>query len=138
MYLGRFQVGGTVPLRLRCMTDTFVPTVPDDPPVVHVFNGSNTKLLATRMPVDERYVLDGSFRYPLFLGSGHAVGHYTVVYYFALSGNMKTKEDCFEIIPGGSANGAVSAAYFYERPEANYILQGLEDGSLIKRRNPTV
>lgn len=138
MWMGRYQVGGSVPLRLRCKTDAGVPTFPDNPPMVHVFDGSNTLLLAKQMPVEERYIGTGRFNYPLFLGSGYTAGHYTVVYYFALSSVMKAMQDTFEVIPNGSTSGAVTAAYFYERPEANYVLQGSEDGSLTKRRGPSV
>lgn len=138
MYLGRYQLGGTVPLRLHCETPTHAIVMPDHPPAAHVFDGSNTKQFAGLIPIDERYVLTGSFRYPLFLGSGYTVGHYSIVYYYVISGVMYSKADTFEVVPGGDTHGAVAAAYFYERPEANYIIQALEDGSLVKRRNPTI
>ena len=138
MWIGRYQNGASVPLRLRCRTDDGVPTFPDDPPVAHVFDGSNAKQSVAMMPVEERYIGTGRFKSTLFLNSAYGVGHYTVVYYFMLSGAMKFLEDTFEVLPNGSNSGAITAAYFYERPEANYILQGSEDDSLVKRRGPTV
>ncbi len=138
MYLGAYQIGATVPLRLRCRTTADVPVFPDDPPVAHVFDGSNAARSVARMPVEERYTRTGQFHTPLFLGSGYTPGHYTVVYYYAVSGAILSCEDTFEVLLNGSANGAVTAAYFYERPEASYVIQGLEDGSLVKRRNPSV
>jgi hypothetical protein len=41
-------------------------------------------------------------------------------------------------VDGGDIRGACISAYFYERPEANYVVQSLENGSIIKGRNPTV
>lgn len=92
------------------------------------------------MPIEDRYVLTGWFRSTLFLGRLYATGFYTVVYYYTTNGVtvQGLDTDNFEVVGGGDARGAVIGTYFYDRPEARYIVQGLESGSIIKGRNPTV
>lgn len=90
------------------------------------------------MPIEDRYVTTGLFRATLFLGSKYSSGMYDVVYYYKVSGVTFLETDHFEIVAGGDARGACVSTYFYERPEAQYIIQGLESGSIIKGRNPTV
>lgn len=137
-YLGRKQLGGTATLMLQCRNASFAPSLPDAPPCWKVFSG--TTLVATgQMPIQDRFTVTGLFRLPLFLNRLYAAGFYQVVYYYNVSGFYGVEHDVFQIVPGGDLRGAVTAAYFYERPEANYIVQSLgESGSIIKGRNPTV
>ncbi len=138
-YLGKFQLGATVPLYLGCNDGTGALTVPDLPPQAKIFNGT-TLVESKLMPIEDRYILTGWFRATLFLGRLYSTGFYTVVYYYS-TGSEATHgvdTDNFEIVGGGNVNGAVVGTYFYSRPEANYIVQGLESGQIIKGRNPTV
>ena len=90
------------------------------------------------MPITERYVVTGLFRHTLFLGRLYSTGFYTVVYTYTISGTPYASSDNFEVVPAGDARGAAVSTYFYDRPEARYIVQGLEQGLIIKGRNPTV
>ena len=139
IYLGRFQLGATVHLELPCRDLNKQAALPDLPPQYKVFNGT-TVIEAHAMPIIDRYVVTGVFRSTLFLGRLYATGQYQVVYYYhnTSTGYYGLQYDNFEIVPGGDVRGAVIGTYFYERPEANYIVQGLESGSIIKGRNPTV
>jgi hypothetical protein len=138
-YLGRFQLGATVPLYLGGRSATGALTLPDAPPQAKIFTGT-TFVESKLMPIEDRYVLTGWFRATLFLGRLYSTGFYTVVYYYSTGGQtaLGLESDNFEIVPGGDARGAVIGTYFYDRPEARYIVQGLESGSIIKGRNPTV
>lgn len=136
-YLGRFQLGADVPLFLRCRDASLTPTQPDAPPQAKVFSGT-TVVEARLMPVcDQKYVA-GQFRLPLRLTRIYSVGRYQVVYYYAKGSFHGLHTDDFEIVPGGDARGAISSAYFLERPEASYVVQGTEEGAILVGRNPAV
>lgn len=139
MYLGRYQLGATVGLELYCHDSNNQMVVPDSPPQLKTFSGT-TLVEAKLMPVEDRYIVNGVFRLPLFLGRLYAVGQYSVVYYYHVTGSSYygIHTDNFEVIPGGDVRGAGISSYFYERPEADYVVQGLESGSIIKGRNPTI
>lgn len=136
-HLGRFQLGATVPLYLPCKNSSGALAVPDSPPQWKVFSGT-TLVEAHLMPIEDRYVVTGLFRATLFLGRLYSTGQYNLVYYYKSSGYYGLETDTFEIVGGGDARGAVISTYFYDRPEARYVVQGLESGSIIKGRNPTV
>lgn len=136
-YLGKFSLGATVPLYLPCKNATKALSLPDAPPQYKSFSGT-TLVEAHLMPIEDRYVITGLFRSTLFLGRLYSVGFYSVVYYYNVSGYYGIETDNFEIVGGGDARGASVSTYFYARPEANYVVQGTEQGLIIKGRNPTV
>lgn len=138
MYLGRYQQGQSVHLFLLTRTPARVPTVPDDVPGFDVYDQAGAKVESGKLPVEDRYVQTGLFHLPLFLGQGYAAGQYRVAYRWAISGTTYQADAGFEITPGGHADGAVLAAFYYRRPHADFVLQQLESGSITKGRNPTV
>ena len=135
-YLGGYQLGRTVPLYLQCKQPGNIMAVPDSPPQMKVFSGS-TLIEQHLMPITDRYILNGLFRYTLFLGRLYATGYYQVVYYYEISGTPYADTETFQVIDNGSVIGAVNSTYFYDRPEAQYIVQGTETGEILKGRNPT-
>ncbi len=128
-----------MPLYLGSVDSTRALTLPDAPPQAKIFTGT-TLVESKLMPIEDRYVLTGWFRATLFLGHLYSTGFYDVVYYYSTgSGAFNgVVTDNFEIVPGGDPRGAVIGTYFYDRPEARYIVQGLESGAIIKGRNPTI
>ena len=138
-WLGRFQTGQTVPLYLECRNSSKQPVLPDRPPQYKVFAaGSTSPVEAHLMPIEDRYTVTGLFRSTQFLGRLYSTGMYQVCYYYNLSGTPVIETDNFEIVPGGGNLGSVVSTYFYSRPEADYIIQGIESGEILKGRNPTV
>ncbi len=138
-YLGRYQLGATVALYRPCQDAARVLTLPDSPPQAKVFSGT-TLVEAHLMPIEDRYVVTGLFRLPLFLGRLYSAGFYQVVYYYQTGAGAANgvESDNFEVVGGGDVKGAVISTYFYSRPEATYIVQGTESGMILKGRNPTV
>lgn len=138
-YLGRYQVGATVLLYIECKNASGAPTLPDQPVQYKVFAaGSTVPVEAHLMPIEDRYIVTGLFRSTQFLGRLYSPGMYQVVYYYSLSGSPVAETDNFEIVGGGGQLGAVVSTYFYNRPEAKFVIQGLESGQILKGRNPTV
>lgn len=135
-YLGGYQLGDSIPLRLTCRASE-APAMPDNPPQAKVFSGT-TVVASHLMPIEDRYAVTAQFAYPLFLDGTFSAGQYTVVYYYAISGTPHIETDSFDVLPGGSVNGSVVSSYFFERPQANYVVKAQEDGNVTWGRNPTI
>lgn len=138
MYLGRTQLGQTLPLWLQCCNASGVPTVPDDPPSVRVYAGASL-VTAGEMPVHDRYQQTGLFFLPLFLGSGFTTGSCQAVFLYRVSSFYGLEAVNFDIVAGGHQDGAVTGLYYYQRPQADFLVQVLgETGQIVKGRNPQV
>jgi len=138
-YLGRYRQGDTVRLQVRCTDASQTPVLPADPPQATVYSPGNTKLLAASLPIRDRHSLTGLFSYPLYLGGDYATaGHYQVRYVWKTGSHHGIEVDQFEVIAGGHADGAVTSLYSYRRPQADFLVHGLESGKIIAGRNPRV
>lgn len=139
-FIGRYKLGDAVPLYVKTVDTNGVATLPDDCPTVKVWNSSGTLILNQKMPIIERFTQTGNFCYPLFLGVLWATGTYTAVYYWTTGSQTFNGLDCdtFEIVDGGNKDGNVIAMYFFDRPQAKYVVYETDSGVLIQGRNPTV
>lgn len=138
MYLGEYRLGDTVPLLLRTVNAAGTPTEPNDCPQLVVWQGS-TDLYRAELPIIERAVNAGTFSLGLFLGAGFAEGNCSIQYRYVLPSNyIGSSEDTFRIVAGGNADGAVTSMYFYDRPQAKFIVHGTETGRILKGKNPSI
>lgn len=136
-YLGKYQLGQTLQLRLLCSDASGTPTAPTFNPQVQVWSAT-AKVLAALMPIQDRYVQSGVFRYPLQLGAAYSVGYYSVVYHFNVAGYFGVETDNFEVAAGGHADGDVVAMCFFDRPHAKFIVHATNTGRIIQGKNPTL
>lgn len=137
-WIGRYQLGQSISLFLVTRNADGTPAVPESPPVASISLPGGTVVLAKEMPVVDRYQYDGLFLLPVFLGGLFAEGLYSVAYQFAVGGLSITESDNFQVLPGGNADGNVVSMYFYERPQARFIVQQLDSGKIVQGRNPTM
>lgn len=137
MWLGRHQLGQTVPLLLLCRSAAGTATIPTRPPVFKCYSAS-ALVRNKEMPITERFTQPGLFYFPLFLNGDFATGQYQVLYYFRIGSDYGVVEDNFEVVGGGQATGEVTNMHFYARPHADFIMQSLEAGLIVKGRNPKV
>lgn len=137
-YLGRYQLGQTVPLRVQTLNANSVAATPDDVPTVKLWDAAGNRVLTAKMPAVERYIQTGRFLLPVFLNGQFAAGLYQAVYYYGIAGYHGLESDTFEVLPGGHADGSVISMYFLDRPQARYIVYQTDAGVLIQGRNPTV
>ena len=138
MYCGRHFQGTEVSLSVLCKSASDVPVAPDAAPSIDVYSSTAKVLAAKTIPPIDRYGLTGLFGLRLFLDARYAAGLYTVVYRW-VSGSFKgTQLDDFEVLPGSSADGTPIATYLYKRPHADFLVQQLDSGELLRGRNPTL
>lgn len=136
-FIGRFQLGDVLPLLLVTRDASLTPQVPTVPPAVTIWS-SSAKVEKHEMPMIERFITDGMFLARVFLGSAYSTGLYTVSYNYAVGSYQGVETDSFEILPGGSVDGNVMSMYFYRRPQADFIVQGLDSGKIVQGRNPSI
>jgi hypothetical protein len=136
MWLGDYQLGSYLPVLVQTKTAAGVPTTPDDSPFIKIYSAAGTVILSTQLPILDLEVQDGSFFQPVLLGSGYAEGWYMVRTSWLISGVLQAETWGFRIIPGGNADGAVVSAHWYQRPQANYVVQALASGTIVKGTNP--
>jgi len=138
-YLGRAQLGQTICPYLQCVDASGSPVLPDDPPQIKIrASTGNIIIVAAEMPLVERFVQTGLFKYPLYLGSQYTTGLYEVNYYYRSGAHYGLESDNFEIVPAGHADGQVLNMHFYNRPHAQFIVYGTETGAIVRGRKPTV
>jgi hypothetical protein len=139
MYLGRYQLGDTVNVLLLCRDANRTPGMPDDVPEMKVWDQSGNLLLAASMPIMDQYIKPGLFYYQLLLDGKYSPGNWSLTFYWAMNSGAYSgiESSQFEIVPGGDPDGAVIGMFFYYRPHANFVMQQLERGKVIQKRNPT-
>jgi hypothetical protein len=134
-YLGRFQIGQTVPLAVVPVDSGGFPSPPDSAPVATVQDPSNTTVGILKMALggDPEHFAIG-----FFLRGGLALGTYQVTYAYRVNGASLGETGSFDVIPGGDPGGAVIAMVGYDRPEARYVVAQLASGRLVQGKNPRV
>lgn len=135
MFIGRYQLGKMVPLLLVTRNSAGAPAVPNAPPTATLWSPT-TKIGVELLPIIERYVNNGMFQGHVFLNDTFAVGLYQVSYYFEIGSYQGIENDNFEIMPGGDGDGAINSMYFYQRPQASFIVQSKDSGKIVQGRNP--
>lgn len=137
-FKGRYLLGQEMHLDVQCRDVNFLPVVPDDCPVIKVWNAANVAVVNQKIPVSDRYNTTGYFQMSLFLGMAFAVGLYTVTYTYTQGGNRFAECDNFEVVAGGDSSGSVEAMYFWRKPQGDFIVYELSSGVLAKGRNPSM
>jgi hypothetical protein len=153
-YLGRFQLGQFVHLAVTT-TNTAeeypdAPTAPSAAPVFSIYNNGGGKVITNkRMPLQHPAVAT-MFAVDQMLACLSALGpaygtvefeegrRYFVRYEWVISAANFARIDCFDVIPGGDCRGAYTALEFYERPQADFVVGALENGTVEKRRGPSI
>ena len=136
--IGRFQLGQTLSLLLLTVDGSGTPQVPLVPPWLKIWQGASL-ILKAEMPIIERFKQTGLFLARVFLGPAFTPALYEVEYTYQIDGSYNgVVTDNFEIMPGGNADGNVMSMYFYDRPQAQFIVQSLDSGKIVQGRNPTL
>lgn len=138
MFLGHYQLGSLLPLRLWCRTHAGVPTEPDAAPCAHIFDENGAIAYATILPILDRQRITGYFHRRITLDARFSPQRYSVLYNYAIGGNPLVDQAEFEIQPGGDASGAGISMHFFRQSAADYVLLQNDAGTLQKRKNPEV
>lgn len=138
MYYGRFTLGQFVPLSASCVDGDSDPGAPTYAPTVKVYESDGTRILSSKMPPVDRYVVDGLFNYRLRLGDDYATGHYMVSVSWVIGGSTFIEAGNFEIVAGGHEDGAVTAVVEYRTPAGTHLVQRLDSDQRVLARGPGV
>ena len=138
MYLGRYQNGDWVPLRVRCVDASLDAINPEAAPDYVVYSDTFSDVASGSLPPKDKDKLAGLFEDSFFLGSLDT-GFYTVRYSWSdNSREIGASIDNFEIIGGGDASGSYTSMHFFGPPHADFVVGQLDSDTVDKRRNPRV
>ncbi len=124
--LGRFQRGDKV--RISVETGS----TPDDAPVATIAGPGGFEAVL-QVPIDGS---TARFARRVFLGLDFALGSYLVTHQYAISGEPRSHEQAFELVPGGDSGGDVISMHTLDRPEGRHVVAQLSGGLLVQGRNP--
>lgn len=133
-FLGRFKLGQYVPIPVAVMQGE-EPALPTSAPVAAIYQGQ-TKSESKLLPIIEPGAVEGFFVYQLFLGFGYSVNYYNVAIQYKVGSSAHIVTHHFEIVSGGHINGAVVSMTFYDRPQADFVVEKLDGGFRSIGRNP--
>lgn len=137
-YLGRFQLGDYVPLQIGTHPGTAVAANPTAAPTARIvaLDTPGSAVETVNMAIRDAYKRTGFFLNWLRLSSSYSAKIYAAYYTWAIAGSNYSECDMFEVVAGGNSSGAVIGAAVIQRPEAEFLMYQLDDGTLNVRRNP--
>lgn len=143
MYRGRYRQGQEIPLAVLVRDGSGLPAPPDAVPGLDVYGSGGKVLSGKPVPVQDRFGVSPAgafFMLNVFLGAAFPAGSYTAVYGWTTGNGVFAggSMDYFDVSAGGDPAGNVLSAYWYERPQAEYVLYQLDSGRLRKGRNPGI
>lgn len=137
MNLGRFQLGGFVPVSVSCRAADR-PYAPVAAPTFRVYDDGGLLVTTGKIPPADVGAALGLFIFNLRLDEDFGVGVHSVAIQFTANGSPRLAVQHFEIVGGGDTDGAVISAYFYERPHARFLVEKLDSGQRLLGRNPRI
>ena len=141
IHFGRQQRGTELVIVLQSFNATESTADPDYIPTVTIYkDGSSRTLIQTvKIAADQRGVVGGFFRLPIFLGELYtSTGRYLVAMRWCTGGIAHCVTGDFYMLPGGSADGTIISMSPIERPDARYVIWQTDGGLIVRGRNPRV
>lgn len=148
MFLGQYYQGDDLVISHRAYSSTPSDaelSFDDASPTVEIFRTNDAIELvyaSKMMAAYEHPGIAGMFRLNVLLNSVfNEVGYYTAVisWHYETGDNPLIVRYCpFEILPGGSSNGTITAMAEVARPDKRFLLCGTSAGRLMRRKNPRV
>lgn len=139
MWRGAFQLGDHVALGCATFNESGAQESPVECPSMRIYDSGGTAVVSKKIPPSQDRTVRGLFHYAQFLGPEFSEGRHYVVYEWMTSGGYFGQEtDCFMILPGGSAVGNVISLFFFDRPEAKFVVGQTDAGVILLKRNPRI
>ncbi len=136
MYLGAAQLGERFPIGAFC-DSAFAggaAVSPASAPTITVWNDAGSVVYQGAIPPVDLTAGQGLFSRTLHLGPAFSVGRHAV----KVDYGTRSAIAHFEILPGGSTDGAVIAIAYVDRPHARFVVQQLDSGRIVRGREPRV
>jgi hypothetical protein len=141
VFRGFSQLGDRVVITVLATDADGAVSLPAAAPWVSLYHDSDSGAprFSTQLPPVDPVKSPGLFARALHLDQRFPTGYYSALaFWLDGSGNARVQRDSFVILPGGHGDGAVIGMYFYTRPHANFLVQHLDSGKLVRGRNPAV
>jgi hypothetical protein len=138
MYLGRYQQGDRLPLRVFCSDADDAPVEPDEAPRATIWSTASICASNIWIPPIHRTASPGLFQYPLHLDSRFPAEYYTAEISWKVNGAPRATIVHFEVVGGGHPDGAVISMYAFSRPQAEFLVFQTDAAKIFKGRNPSV
>lgn len=138
MYLGAYQLGGRVHLPAFGADLGGTPANPDAAPRAVVYAASGLPPVGYLIPPTDLGNADGLFGRTIHLDARFSPGDYAALVSYSSGGTPRADLHTFTVLPGGHPDGTVIALYPYHRPQAEFLVQQTDSGSILKGRNPSV
>lgn len=137
MWLGTFQLGDTVDVRVQTKTGALVPTNPDAAPTYKIYKDADSSTTATgSLPIQDKWGTTGVFLGNVFLDSAFSAGTFCVLVQWAISSTAGSEILTFEIVSGGDARGEVISLYPYSKRDSEFLVWQTNSGHLVTGRGP--
>ena len=134
-YLGRYWLGGAVPLLILGRNGSDTPTDAANAPYARVYSSTGF-VKAIRLPKIDHTKISGLFHYLLRLDDTFATGFYDVIIDYVVATVQKVMHLRFEIVAGGSSDGKAIEMYYLRQPDRSFLLAQLDTGRIKKLQNP--
>ena len=138
MFLGFYQLGTLLPLRVRTTTAAGVPTNPDAAPQARIIGEDGTTFQTVSLPMFDQERITGYFHHRVSLTADYTVQRYTVLYTWLIGDVLMASTEEFEVIPGGDTSGSTIAMHYFRQESADFVLLQDDSGVLNKLRGPEV
>lgn len=135
LYLGRHQLGTHIPFMVGPKDGSGLAVAPDQAPVWTMTRLSTGAVIATGQMAPDWNSTTPVFRYAKFLTGATAGFHLIVVRYFVAT-VLHMEAMLFELAPGGSADGAITTVFPYNRGEEQYLFHSTDAGEIFAGRRP--
>jgi hypothetical protein len=137
MFMGRYYLGHEVPIRVLTVNAARTPTAPDRCPDLEVCDDQGGKVATgVLLPAVDRPAQTGYFQVRVRLDGRFTAGRYEAVVRYEAGNYQGQVVRPFDVVAGGSTDGAVLAMASFERPHARLVVAQLDSGRLVKKTNP--
>lgn len=142
--IGRYAIGATIPLVIRC-TLAGVADTPASHPTVEIRNDTTAAVhYYRRVAADGQGEITGLFRQGILLGDGTGqllltptVGRYTLTFRWTDSlARNRVEIQQMQVVGGGSQDGAIVALHAADGPDVRRLLIQTDAGILKVGKNP--
>ena len=138
MFRGRWQQGDEARVGVQCVDASGLPIAPTSAPTMTVYGAANDPVYGpVAIPPKNRANTTGFFEHFIRLDGAFPPGVYSVLYEWPITGPAVNEEvDHFVVNPGGDPVGTAISLYYFQAPQADFLVQQLDSGQIIAGKNP--
>lgn len=136
MFHGQLVNGDTLLLHLLTVDASGNPATPSACPRATLTGPAGMIASGLYLEPVEPGVTTGLFLLRLYLGSLYPPGQYTATLRWLQASVTRHQEASFTVLPGGDSSGRVRSLIYYQRPQANFLVQSRDGDRFVTGKNP--